>query len=262
MQIIDIYTHIFPDEFFAEMTKASQKLGSIANGCDPSCRCSTSMCASGKWTSWGTATSRSSRCPNPPIEDIVSGPIATHLARVANDSMAQLCAKHPDRFPGFAAALNMLDMDGAVAEGQRAIKQLGARGLQIYTNVAGRPLDDPAYLPIFALAAEHDLPIWLHPARTASDMPDYTSEKVSRYEMWWCFGWPYETSVAMARLVFCGMFDRFPKLKIITHHCGGMIPYYDGARRNRARRAGRPHRGRGLHEGVVFAEATASRVFP
>ena len=60
-------------------------------------------------------------------------------------------------------------------------------------------------------------------------MPDYASEQKSRYEMWWCFGWPYETSVAMARLVFSGLFDRHPALKIITHHLGGgMIPFYDG----------------------------------
>ncbi|MGE3708635.1 MAG: amidohydrolase family protein, partial [Hyphomicrobiaceae bacterium] len=104
---------------------------------------------------------------------------------------------------------------------------LGAKGVQIFTSVAGRPLDDPEYAPIFALAAEYDLPLWLHPARTA-DVTDYASEPKSRYELWWCFGWPYDTSVAMARLVFCGMFDRHPGLKIITHHLGGMVPYYDG----------------------------------
>jgi aminocarboxymuconate-semialdehyde decarboxylase len=90
-----------------------------------------------------------------------------------------------------------------------------------------RPLDDPRFAPVFAVAAEHDLPVWLHPARTSA-MTDYAGEAKSRYEMWWCFGWPYETSVAMARLVFSGVFDRHPALKIITHHCGGMIPYYDG----------------------------------
>jgi predicted TIM-barrel fold metal-dependent hydrolase len=59
-------------------------------------------------------------------------------------------------------------------------------------------------------------------------MPDYPKEQKSRFEMWWCFGWPYDTSVAMVRMVFCGLFDRYPRLKIITHHLGGMIPYYDG----------------------------------
>jgi aminocarboxymuconate-semialdehyde decarboxylase len=76
--------------------------------------------------------------------------------------------------------------------------------------------------------AAHDLPVWLHPARTSS-MPDYASEPRSRFEMWWCFGWPYETTVAMSRLVFDGIYDRHPKLKIITPHLGGgMIPFFDG----------------------------------
>src|ERR1043165_484382 len=96
------------------------------------------------------------------------------------------------------------------------------------TSVAMVPLDAPAYEPIFATMAEFDLPIWLHPARTAG-MPDYAAEQKSRFEMWWCFGWPYETSVAMARLVFSGVFDRHPHLKIVTHHLGGgMIPFFDG----------------------------------
>ena len=107
------------------------------------------------------------------------------------------------------------------------MKELGAGGVQIFTNVAGRPLDDPAFEPIFATMAEFDLPIWLHPARTAS-MPDYPAEQKSRFEMWWCFGWPYDTSVAMVRMVFAGLLDRYPGLKIITHHLGGMIPFYDG----------------------------------
>jgi aminocarboxymuconate-semialdehyde decarboxylase len=59
-------------------------------------------------------------------------------------------------------------------------------------------------------------------------MTDYPGEPKSRFEMWWCFGWPYDTSVAMVRMVLNGLLDRYPKLKIITHHLGGMIPYYDG----------------------------------
>src|SRR5229473_1342024 len=108
-----------------------------------------------------------------------------------------------------------------------AVGELGAGGVQIFTSVAGRPLDEKAFEPIFATMAELDLPIWLHPARTAS-MPDYPKEQKSRFEMWWCFGWPYDTSVAMVRMVFCGLLDRYPRLKIVTHHLGGMIPYYDG----------------------------------
>ena len=74
--------------------------------------------------------------------------------------------------------------------------------------------------------AEYDLPIWMHPART-SDMTDYAAEEKSRYEIWWALGWPYETSAAMVRLVLWELFDRYPNIKILTHHLGGMIPYFE-----------------------------------
>jgi len=164
--------------------------------------------------------------PNPPLEAITTPEQGHDLARISNDAMAEIVSRHPERFPCFVAALPFHDMDTTLTELKRAIETLGARGVQIFTNVNGRPLDDPLFEPVFAAMARYDLPVWLHPARTAA-MTDYRSEKVSRLEMWWCFGWPYETSVAMSRLVLSGIFDRFPKLKIITHHMGGMIPYFD-----------------------------------
>jgi aminocarboxymuconate-semialdehyde decarboxylase len=225
--MIDIFTHIFPERYYAEMRKASANLGSLAERFRAIPPLFDLGARFRQMDTAGEGYQQIISLPNPPIEDMVEGPTASQLARVANDAMAELCTRHPDRFPGFAAAVNLHDVEGAVAEARRAIRDLGARGMQIFTNVGGRPLDDPRYAPIFAVAAEHDLPIWLHPARTSA-MSDYASETRSRYEMWWCFGWPYETSVAMARLVFSGLFDRHPALKIVTHHCGGMIPYYEG----------------------------------
>jgi predicted TIM-barrel fold metal-dependent hydrolase len=67
----------------------------------------------------------------------------------------------------------------------------------------------------------------MHPARGA-EMTDYRTEQASQFEIWWTLGWPYETSVAMARIVFEGLFDEHPDLKVITHHMGGMIPYFEG----------------------------------
>lgn len=165
--------------------------------------------------------------PNPPIESLASPPLSTELAKLANDGMAELVRKYPDRFPGFIASLPMNDPEGLLKEAERAIKDLGAVGVQIFTNVSGRPLDKPETMPLFDLMAELDRPIWMHPARGA-DFPDYKGEPKSHYEIWWTFGWPYETSVAMAHLVFSGLFDRHPDLKIITHHFGGMIPYFEG----------------------------------
>ncbi len=114
-----------------------------------------------------------------------------------------------------------------MAELERAIDELGAWGVQIFTNVNGRPLDAAAFQPIFDRMAEYDLPIWLHPARTAGRRPITPAEKFSRFELWWLFGWPYETCLAMSRLVLAGLFDRHPGIKIITHHMGGGVPFFD-----------------------------------
>ncbi len=164
---------------------------------------------------------------SPQPEILASGQDATDLAQIANDGMAQLVDRHPDRFPGFTANLAMHEPEAALKEVHRSIRDLGALGIQIFTNVAGKPLDLPEYEPIFAAMADYDLPIWMHPARGAN-FPDYLSEKKSKYEIWWTLGWPYETSAAMARFVFSGLFDRYPNIKIITHHLGGMIPYFEG----------------------------------
>jgi predicted TIM-barrel fold metal-dependent hydrolase len=163
----------------------------------------------------------------PPIEVFGPPPVSTDMARLANDGMAELVQKYPDRFPGFIASLPMNDPDGLLKEATRAIKDLKAVGVQIFTNVLGRALTRPETMPLFDLMAKLDLPIWMHPARGA-DFPDYKGEPKSHYEIWWTFGWPYETSVAMAHLVFSGLFDRHPDIKIITHHMGGMIPYFEG----------------------------------
>jgi predicted TIM-barrel fold metal-dependent hydrolase len=164
---------------------------------------------------------------SPPIEGFGLPPLSTDMAKLANDGMAELVQKHPDRFPGFIASLPMNDPEGLLSEAERAIKNLKAVGVQIFTNVLGRPLTRPETMPLFDLMAKMDRPLWMHPARGA-DFPDYKSEPKSHYEIWWTLGWPYETSVAMAHLVFAGLFDRHPDIKIITHHLGGMIPYFEG----------------------------------
>ena len=163
----------------------------------------------------------------PPIEVLAGPELAVDLAKRANDGMAELVARHPNRFPAFIASLPMNDPRAAAEEMHRAVRDLKACGIQIFSNAAGKPLDLPDFQPLFDGMAKYDLPIWLHPAR-AANFPDYLSESASEYEIWWTFGWPYETSVAMARLVFSGLFDRHPGIKVITHHLGAMIPYFEG----------------------------------
>jgi aminocarboxymuconate-semialdehyde decarboxylase len=222
--IVDIYTHIMPPQFLKSMLRLGassglvERMASIRELHDLEARFR-AMDAFGDYRQIFSI-------PNPPLETVTTPAQGRDLARIANDSMADMVRRHPSRFPAFIAALPLHDVDSAMEEMNRAIQTLGARGIQIFTHVNGHPLDEPQFEPLFAAMAAYDLPIWLHPARTAA-MTDYSSEKQSRFEMWWCYGWPYETSVAMSRLVLSGIFDRHPKIKIITHHLGGMIPYFD-----------------------------------
>ncbi|WP_331376846.1 amidohydrolase family protein [Sinorhizobium chiapasense] len=163
----------------------------------------------------------------PPLEAMGGPGLATEFAKIGNDGLAELVEKHPERFAGFVAALPMNAPEAAVREAERAFTELGANGLQIHTNVNGAPLDEERFFPIFEAAARHGKPVLLHPSRTSS-MPDYATEDKSKYEIWWTFGWPYETSAAMARLVFSGFMDRLPGLKVLAHHMGAMVPYFEG----------------------------------
>jgi aminocarboxymuconate-semialdehyde decarboxylase len=161
---------------------------------------------------------------NPPVESITGPTDAPELSRIANDEMAELVARHPDRFIGAAACLPMNNVEGALAELDRATGQLGLCGVQIYTDVRGMPLDAPQFAPVFNRIAELDVPILLHPVR-GSDRTDYPGEPMSRFDTWRIFGWLYDTVAAMSRLVFSGIFDRHPQIRIVTHHLGGFAPY-------------------------------------
>jgi len=223
---IDVFNHIFPKPFFDKMVKISP------NAKDMQMRvrevpCIVDLDQRFRIMDHFKDYAQIICLPNPPIE--VFGPprVTKDMARLANDGMAEFVRKYPDRFPGFIASLPMNDPEGLLAEAQRAINDLGAVGVQVFTNVLGKPLTKPATMPLFDLMAKLDRPIWLHPARGA-DVPDYKSEPKSHYEIWWTFGWPYESSVAMAHMVFSGLFDKHPNLKIITHHLGAMIPYFEG----------------------------------
>jgi aminocarboxymuconate-semialdehyde decarboxylase len=162
----------------------------------------------------------------PPIESLGPPELTIEFAKLGNDGMAELCAAHPDHFVGYLASLPMNDPDAAVKEAERAFRN-GANALQIHSNINGEPLDEPKFFGVFETAARYGKPVFLHPARTAA-MADYPGEKKSKYEIWWTFGWPYETSTAMARLVFSGLLDRLPELKVLAHHLGAMVPFFEG----------------------------------
>jgi aminocarboxymuconate-semialdehyde decarboxylase len=161
----------------------------------------------------------------PPLEETVSPKEAAELARICNDEMAEMVANNPKRYVAAIANLPLNDMDAALKEAERAFTQLGFKGIQMYTRVNGKPPSADELMPLYELMVKFDLPIWLHPMRSSSQ-PDYAAETVSYNQLFSIFGWPYDTTAAMVRLVFSGIFERFPTIKFITHHCGGMVPYF------------------------------------
>jgi len=223
---LDIFNHIFPRRFFDRMVEVAPKASDMHQRVR-AIPCIVDLDERFRIMDRFGDYQQVISLPSPPIEAFGPPPLSTELARLANDGMAELVAKYPQRFPAFVASLPMNDPQGLLKEAERSVKKLGAAGVQVFSNVNYRPLTAPETLPLFDLMVRLDKPIWLHPARGA-DFPDYRGEKKSHYEIWWTFGWPYETSVAMAHIVFAGLFDKHPNLKIITHHMGAMIPYFEG----------------------------------
>lgn len=224
---IDVFNHIFPQPFFARLQQVMVNKGAVKrwlhipflHDLDVRFRV---------LEEFGPDYRQILSLSAPPIESInPDRQITIDLARLANDSMAAIVGAHPERFPGFIASLPLNQPDESVAELERAVQDLGALGVQVFSNVSGLPLDDERFFALFETADRLQCPILLHPARGAG-VPDYASEAKSKYEIWWTFGWPYETSAAMQRLVFSGLFDRLPAIKIVTHHLGAMIPYFEG----------------------------------
>ena len=223
---IDAYSHILPRRYFDVMRQHVKDPGALKRWLDlPALHDVDSRLK--MMREFGDDYQQILTLSSPPIELLAGPGESWKLARLANESMRELCDAHPERFPAFVASLPLNSPEASVSELAYAVDVLGARGVQVFTNVNGMPLDDPSLAPLFAEAARRDLAIWMHPTRGAKTA-DYATEETSKFEIWWALGWPYETSVAMSRLVFSGLFDRHPELKIVTHHMGAMIPFLEG----------------------------------
>jgi predicted TIM-barrel fold metal-dependent hydrolase len=223
--MLDIFNHFMPDSIFNRLEKLVP--GHVALKAFPERPSLLDLSSRLKMMDEFEGLQQVLSLANPPIE-ILGGPdITPLLAQIANDGLAEICSKHPDRFPCFIASMPMNNVDACLKEIDRSVHQLGARGIQIFTNVLGKPLSLPEFRPIFQKMQELDLPIWIHPIR-GPHFSDYATEKASENEIWFSFGWPYETTACATRLIFSGLYDELPNLKIITHHMGGMIPYFAG----------------------------------
>lgn len=227
MRKIDAFNHIWPKPFFdaliehiGTMTDITMRSGAVPMMTDLDRRFEV-------MDMFGEEYQQVLSLASPPLEKLAGPEKALELSRIGSDAMAELVETYPDRFPGFIGTAPMNNPEAVIEESRRAIEDLGAVGMQIFTNIAGDPVDLPQYQPFFDYMAKSGKPVFLHPAR-GENFPDYLNEKRSEYEIWWTFGWPYETSAAMARMVFSGFFDKFPGLKVVTHHAGGMVPFFEG----------------------------------
>jgi predicted TIM-barrel fold metal-dependent hydrolase len=148
--------------------------------------------------------------------------LAAQAARLMNDELAAVVASHPSRFRG-VAILPVVDPDAMVAELHRAVKELGFVGAYVAVGPTAKRMDHPDYEHLYKALVDLDATLWLHPSRPPI-IPDYTDEKLSQYYEWLLVGWPYDTTSAMFRIVFAGVFDRYPSIRIVTHHHGAFIP--------------------------------------
>ena len=155
----------------------------------------------------------------PPCE-MFEPAIGGKLAGNANDALAEAVARNPDRFIGFAA-LAPKDIDGAVKEFERAVKELGFKGWKTHSNYGDSYLDDEQYRPILAAAERLGVPIYLHPAYPA--IPELSKYGVSLATA--PFGFGFETAMCLMRLILAGVFDQYPNLKIILGHLGEAMPF-------------------------------------
>jgi aminocarboxymuconate-semialdehyde decarboxylase len=225
--MIDVFNHILPQDYIAAVDRLATKSPPVmferARHMPAMSDIDSRFRVMDQFPGYEQILSLSS----PTVDALAGTDRAVELSRYANDSLAALVARYPSRFPAFIATLPLTNPTAAAREAERAIRELKAVGVQIYTNVAGHPLDEPEFLELFACLAGLQRPVWLHPIRPMT-YPDYSSEQISKFDLWWAFGWPHETSVAMGRLVFAGLFDRWPDLVVITHHAGGTIPLFEG----------------------------------
>ena len=140
------------------------------------------------------------------------------VARMMNDSYAELIARHPKRFKGFAS-IPMDAPDEALKELHRAIDSLKLNGVILLSNIGGKPLTSPEYRPFFEEANRMKLCIFLHPMLPAN------SDAFREYVLGPIIGFPFDTSLAVARMCYDGMFEELPDIRWIIGHLGGAVPY-------------------------------------
>lgn len=143
------------------------------------------------------------------------------LAQQEHDYLAELIGRYPQRFTALAT-LPLQAMDAALKELDRAIGQLGLRGVQLFSNINGKPVDAPEFWPLYARAEELDVPIFIHPTYPVM------AATMTEYNLIPSVGFMFETTLAAMRLIYSGILERHPRLRVVLPHMGSTIPYLMG----------------------------------
>src|SRR5258708_10955571 len=175
MRKIDIFPHIFPRSYFDKMVEIIPNKGAIRRwmeipilyDLDARLR---------MMDSFGPDYQQILTLSMPAIEYVASPDKSPELAKIANDGMAEIVAKHPKKFPAFVASVPMNNVKAGLGEITRAVETLGAKGIQVSTNVNARPLDDPEFGPIFEKMHSYDLPVSIHPTHPTK-FPPYPNDQ-------------------------------------------------------------------------------------
>jgi aminocarboxymuconate-semialdehyde decarboxylase len=149
------------------------------------------------------------------------GALGLALCQIINDEYSALMRAHPNRFIGIAS-VPLQDIEKAVAEAERAVREKKLKGVMTNTNVNGRYLDDPYFWPVYEALEELDVPLFIHPANP------FGREKLKDYHLSFLLGLPADSALAVARLIFSGTLDRFPRLRLFVPHGGGVLPFLAG----------------------------------
>ena len=233
--VIDFQSHLFPEEYLDEMQRIQGNV--ILEAPDPhsgmsyfydkrlNCRINTA-------TFQGRDPERRVEHMDrlgvdiqvlsvpPPGADRFDGAGAVSLARKANDAIARICKKHPRRFVGLFT-LPTSSIEASLKEMERSVHQLGLRGFGCYSNLNGRALDSEELFPIYELLAKYKLPVYIHPtAPLATEACGLDIMPVL------IFGWAFDSTVAMTRLVYGRVVERFPEIDFVVADVGGVLAFF------------------------------------
>jgi predicted TIM-barrel fold metal-dependent hydrolase len=210
--MIDVFCHFLPEKYLAAYGKRNPK---ILNSPEGRSLATTNLDYRLRLIDRYPGVFQVLTVANPPPDAFVSPEYTPELAQIANDEFAELVDKYPDKFLGAVACLPMNNLDAAVKEADRALTKLRLKGIQIATRINKELIDPKQFKPLWERMNRSGLPIWIHPYTDQTQEPD--GGRLS---------WPYDTATVMYRIVYAGIFNDYPNLKFIAHHCGSMIPTF------------------------------------